>query len=78
MVTVDKETLDLCMIFTRIHWIKQIHTRTVIRDGVVQEQKTSERMMIHQDGDEPPRELQQSIDHLAEDFRNYDIHVPLP
>lgn len=66
------------VIFVRIHWVKQLHTRTVVRDGVVQERKTTERVLIHQDGDEPPDELQESINQLAEDFMNYDIKPPPP
>lgn len=64
------------VIFVRIHWVKQIHTRTVVKDGVVQERKTTERVLIHQDGDEPPEELQDSINQLADDFINYDIKPP--
>lgn len=66
----------MSVVFARIHWIKQIHTRTVVRDGVVQEQNTTERMLLHQDGDEPPDEVQKSLDDLADDFRNYNISLP--
>lgn len=61
------------IIFHRIHWIKQIHTRTVVRDGVIQEQRTTERVLINQHGDAPPKQLQDSIDKLAEEFKAYDI-----
>lgn len=53
-----------------------MHIRTVIRDGVVHEQRRTERMLLNQDGDEPPEELQRAIDRMAEDFRNYDITPP--
>lgn len=74
--SLTQRSYEKILIFARIHWVKQIHTRTVVRDGVVQERKTTERVLIRQDGDEPPEELQRSINQLAEDFMNYELHQP--
>lgn len=66
--------------FVRVHWIKQRHTRRVLRDGKPRQEIVTERITLLQDGDEPPAELQEKIDKLAADFRDYDItsDVKLP
>jgi len=64
------------IMFNRVHWVKQRHTRTVLRDGQPEQEIVSERIWMQQHGDTPPPELQNKIDTLADQFRNYDIKPP--
>ena len=64
------------LMFVRVHWVKQRHTRTVLRDGHPQQEVVSERIWMQQHGDTPPPELQDKLDSLADYFRNYDIKPP--
>lgn len=60
-------------IFVRVHWVKQRHTRRILQNGETKQEVVTERVILHQDGDEPPAPLQRNIDELAATFRAYDI-----
>lgn len=64
------------MIFVRVHWVKQRHTRTVFCDGQQRQEVITERIFMQQHGDIPPPELQNKLDKLADYFRSYDISPP--
>lgn len=56
-----------------MHWVKQRHTRTVLYKGEARQKVVTERIIMHQDGDVLPTELQHKVDQLASDFRDYDL-----
>lgn len=58
--------------------MKQRHIRTVLRDGEPSQEIITERILMQQHGDDPPPELQDKIDKLADYFRSYDIRPPSP
>jgi len=63
-------------VIIRVHWVKQRLTRTLFRDGLRQQDVVTERVLMHQSGDQPPSQLQAKIDQLACDFKDCDISAP--